>query len=156
MIEIDGSMGEGGGQVLRSSLTLSVMTGQKMRIVNIRSTRNKPGLGHQHLKSVQAAAEICGGVVEGGKKGSQEISFTPGEVQAGNYHFDIGTAGSTSLVLQTVLLPLTKAKVPSVVTITGGDSCSLESLFPLSGFKLFTIPVENRLGCAPADGASWF
>ena len=120
MIEIDGSMGEGGGQVLRSSLTLSVITGQKMRIANIRLKRSKPGLGHQHLKSVHAAAEICGGVVEGDEIGSREISFVPGEIKGGNYHFDIGTAGSTSLVLQTVLLPLAKAKRPSVVTITGG------------------------------------
>jgi RNA 3'-terminal phosphate cyclase (ATP) len=120
MIEIDGALGEGGGQVLRSSLTLSVMTGQDLRISDIRAKRQKPGLRPQHLKAVQAAAEICGASVEGNSIGSQEITFLPGEVKAGKYRFDIGTAGSTSLVLQTVLLPLSRAAQPSTVTITGG------------------------------------
>lgn len=120
MIEIDGSLGEGGGQVLRSSLTLAMMTGQKMRIANIRSKRRKSGLRPQHLAAVQAAAEICGAKVEGGGIDSKEITFDPGEIRSGKFHFDIGTAGSTSLVLQTVLLPLSRADESSTVTITGG------------------------------------
>jgi RNA 3'-terminal phosphate cyclase (ATP) len=120
MIQIDGSLGEGGGQVLRSSLTLSAMTGQEFRIVNIRAKRKNPGLRHQHLNAVQAAAEICGADVSGGKIGSQEITLYPDKIRAGKYRFDIGTAGSTSLILQTVLLPLNKADEPSTVTITGG------------------------------------
>jgi RNA 3'-terminal phosphate cyclase (ATP) len=120
MIEIDGSFGEGGGQILRSSLTLSVMTGQDLRIKNIRAKRKTPGLRPQHLKALEAAGEICGATIEGGQIGSQSISFYPDEIRAGKYHFDIGTAGSTSLVVQTVMLPLSKAKSKSTVTVTGG------------------------------------
>lgn len=120
MIEIDGSLGEGGGQILRSALTLSMMTMQNMRIVNIRSGRKKPGLRHQHLAAVLASAEICGAKVEGGEIGSQKISFYPDKIRAGKYKFEIGTAGSTSLVLQTVLLPLNRADESSVITIRGG------------------------------------
>ena len=120
MIEIDGSFGEGGGQVLRSSLTLSVMTGQELQITNIRARRKKPGLRPQHLQAVKAAGKICGAVIEGDKPDSQELRFYPGEIGAGKYHFDIGTAGSTSLVLQTILLPLSTASASSTVTITGG------------------------------------
>lgn len=120
MIEIDGSLGEGGGQVLRSSLTLAVMTGQEMRIASIRSKRKKPGLRPQHLTAVQATAEICNAVVKGGEIGSQAVTFYPGEIRSGEYHFDIGTAGATSLVLQTILLPLSRADESSTVAITGG------------------------------------
>ncbi|MFN2127366.1 MAG: RNA 3'-terminal phosphate cyclase [Anaerolineales bacterium] len=120
MVEIDGSFGEGGGQILRSSLTLSAMTGQDLQIKNIRAKRKTPGLRPQHLKALEAAREICGATIEGGYIGSQSISFYPDEIRAGNYHFDIGTAGSASLVVQTVLLPLSKAKNKSTVTVTGG------------------------------------
>ena len=124
MIEIDGSRGEGGGQVLRSSLTLSVMTGQPLRIYNIRAKRKKPGLRAQHLKAVQAASAICAADVEGAKMGATELVFEPGEIIGRNLHFDIGTAGSTSLVLQTILLPLSRANKASSVTITGGTHVS--------------------------------
>jgi RNA 3'-terminal phosphate cyclase (ATP) len=120
MIEIDGTIGEGGGQILRSSLTLSVMTGQDLRIDNIRAKRKTPGLRPQHLIALEAAGEICGATIEGGHLGSQSISFYPDEIRAGKYHFDIGTAGSASLVVQTVLLPLSKAQSKSTVTVTGG------------------------------------
>ena len=120
MIEIDGSLGEGGGQVLRSALTLSMMTDQKMRVANIRANRHKPGLRPQHLAAVKAASEICKATVEGGAIGSAEIIFSPGKIRHGKYNFDIGTAGSTSLVLQTVLLPLSRAEEPSTITISGG------------------------------------
>jgi RNA 3'-terminal phosphate cyclase (ATP) len=120
MIEIDGSLGEGGGQVLRSSLTLSMVTEQDVRITKIRAKRQKPGLRPQHLNAVHAAAEICGANVDGADIGSQAITFSPGEIQGGKYLFDIGTAGSTSLVLQTILLPLSRAAKSSIVTIIGG------------------------------------
>jgi RNA 3'-terminal phosphate cyclase (ATP) len=120
MIEINGSLGEGGGQVLRSSLTLSVMTGQEMHIVDVRARRRKPGLRPQHLTALQAAGEICNARIEGGKIDSQEITFFPDKIKAGKYRFDIRTAGSTSLVLQTVLLPLSKAGGSSTITISGG------------------------------------
>jgi RNA 3'-terminal phosphate cyclase (ATP) len=120
MIEIDGLTGEGGGQVLRSSLSLSLLTGQPVRLTRIRAGRAKPGLGYQHLMAVQAAALISGAQVEGDRLGSQELYFSPGAVVPGSYHFDIGTAGATSLVLQTVLLPLAHAPDSSQLHITGG------------------------------------
>ena len=109
MIEIDGSLGEGGGQVLRSSLSLSVLTGQHVHLTAVRAGRPKPGLQPQHLAAVRAAAAISGAEVEGAALGSQVLTFSPGPVRAGDYRFDIGTAGSTSLVLQTVFLPLALA-----------------------------------------------
>jgi RNA 3'-terminal phosphate cyclase (ATP) len=120
MIEIDGMMGEGGGQVLRSSLTLSLLTGTPVRLTRIRAGRAKPGLRYQHRMAVQAAACISGACVEGDRIGSQELYFSPGVVVPGSYHFDIGTAGSTSLVLQTVLLPLAMAAGESRLHICGG------------------------------------
>jgi RNA 3'-terminal phosphate cyclase (ATP) len=120
MIEIDGSLGEGGGQILRSALTLSLMTKQDFRVVNIRSKRKEPGLRPQHLKAVQAAAKVSEASVEGAKIGSQHIFFSPGDIKAGNYRFDIGTAGSASLVFQTLMLPLSTALASSTVSIRGG------------------------------------
>jgi RNA 3'-terminal phosphate cyclase (ATP) len=120
MIAIDGTMGEGGGQVLRSSLTLSLLTGQAVQLTRIRANRSKPGLGFQHRMAVHAAARISRARVEGDRIGSQTLQFEPSIIEAGDYHFDIGTAGATSLVLQTVLLPLALAAAPSQLTITGG------------------------------------
>ncbi len=120
MVRIDGSLGEGGGQILRSSLTLSALTGKPLEIHNIRANRPKPGLAPQHVKAVEAAAAVCGAKVEGAQFGSQTLTFEPGEIRAGDYTFDIGTAGSTSLVLQTVFLPLSFAESPSTVSIEGG------------------------------------
>jgi RNA 3'-phosphate cyclase len=121
MIFLDGSRGEGGGQILRSSLALSILTGKPFRLANVRANRPKPGLAAQHLMCVKAAAQICGGVYKGGRVGSTELFFEPGDVVSGGYKFDIGTAGSTSLVLQTIALPLAlKGEWASDVVITGG------------------------------------
>ncbi len=120
MIRVDGTMGEGGGQVLRSTLSLSLLTGKAVRLTRIRAGRERPGLGFQHRMAVEAAARIGGARVEGVRVGSQELGFEPGPVVPGEYHFDIGTAGSVGLVLQTVLLPLALAQRASTVTVTGG------------------------------------
>jgi RNA 3'-terminal phosphate cyclase (ATP) len=120
MIEIDGSEGEGGGQILRSSLSLAICTRQPFRIANIRANREKPGLMRQHLTAVKAAAEICAGEVDGAELGSRALTFRPGKLTAGDYSFAIGTAGSCTLVLQTVLPPLLVATGESQVRITGG------------------------------------
>ena len=94
MIRIDGSFGEGGGQILRTSLSLSVATGKPFRIEKIRAGRERPGLLRQHLTAVLAAAEICGADVESATLGSTELTFSPGNVRAGEYKFSVGTAGS--------------------------------------------------------------
>jgi RNA 3'-terminal phosphate cyclase (ATP) len=120
MIEIDGSEGEGGGQVLRTSLALSVVTGQPFRLFNIRAKRSNPGLQRQHLTCVQAARDISGAETTGAAIGSRDLTFTPGPVRAGRYRFAVGTAGSASLVLQTVLPPLLHADAASDLTLEGG------------------------------------
>lgn len=120
-ILIDGSEGEGGGQMLRSALALSLLTQQPFRLFNIRANRPKPGLAAQHLASVQAAATIGNATVRGDKLGSRDVTFEPGEVRSGDYDFRIGTAGATALVLHTVYLPLLlRGQGPSTVRITGG------------------------------------
>jgi len=120
VVHIDGSQGEGGGQVLRTSLALSVLTGKPFVIERIRAGRKKPGLARQHMMCVEAAAAISGAEVEGNGLGSQSLRFQPGTVQPGDFHFDIGTAGSTTLVLQTLLMPLLLADGGSLLTIEGG------------------------------------
>ena len=120
MIELDGSTGEGGGQILRTALTLSMITGQPFRIANIRANRHPPGLRRQHLAAVRAAAVISGARVSQAEVGSTQLEFTPGTVHGGIFEFDIGTAGSTTLVLQTLIPALLFAAHPSVVTVTGG------------------------------------
>lgn len=120
MIEIDGSVGEGGGQVLRSALSLSCITGKGFRIVNIRKNRSKPGLMRQHLMAVQSAARISHAEVEGDAVGSKSLTFRPGAVQSGTYSFDIGTAGSTTLVLQTLIPALLGTPGKSALTVVGG------------------------------------
>jgi len=127
MVVIDGSAGEGGGQVLRTALTLSVLTGQPVEIDNIRAGRPKPGLRPQHLTGVRAAAAICGAEVEGAELDSRSLRFAPrGPARPGQYTFDVaqiagqGSAGAVGLVLQTMLLPLALANGTSRLTLRGG------------------------------------
>jgi RNA 3'-terminal phosphate cyclase (ATP) len=120
MIDIDGSFGEGGGQILRSSLTLALMTGQAFRLRNIRARRAKPGLRPQHLTAVRAAAEVGHAETRGGSVGSSQLDFEPWTVKAGDYHFAIGTAGATTLVLHTVYLPLALQASSSNIVLEGG------------------------------------
>lgn len=144
MIEIDGSIGEGGGQVLRSALSLSCLTGQAFRIYNIRKNRTKSGLMRQHLMAVQAAARIATASVAGDKLGSPELSFLPDSITPGEYSFDIGTAGSATLVLQTVLPPLLAAKKRSRVVVTGGTHVPFSPSF--NYFAEIFLPSIARLG----------
>ena len=120
MISIDGSIGEGGGQVLRTSLALAVITGKAFRMTNIRRRRAKPGLMPQHLKAVEAATAVGMARVEGDRFGSQELVFEPTGIHSGQFHFDIGTAGSTSLVLQTIVYPLCFGHADADLTLVGG------------------------------------
>jgi RNA 3'-terminal phosphate cyclase (ATP) len=121
LVELDGSEGEGGGQILRSALALSILTRRPFKLVNIRARRSQPGLRPQHLMCVRAAGQISGANYKGAAVGSAVLYFEPGDVTAGDYTFTIGTAGATSLVLHTVYLPLAlRGNAPSEVTITGG------------------------------------
>ncbi len=120
MINIDGSQGEGGGQILRSSLALSLVTGKPFKIEKIRARRSKPGLMRQHLTAVNAAVEVGDAQVEGNRIGSQGLTFIPRTIRAGRYHFAISTAGSCTLVLQTVLPALCLANEPSELLLEGG------------------------------------
>ena len=121
MVVIDGSHGEGGGQTLRTSLSLSVLTGRPVEINRIRAGRSRPGLQPQHLAAVRAAAAISAARTEGAEPGSTRLLFAPQSRAApGAYHFEIGTAGAATLVAQTVLLPLALAGEPSRVAVVGG------------------------------------
>lgn len=119
-IELDGSRGEGGGQILRTALSLSMITGRPFVIEHIRAGRKKPGLLRQHLTAVRAAAQLCGAEVEGAEAGSQRLRFKPGPVRGGDYRHAIGSAGSCTLVLQTVLPALWFADGPSTLSVSGG------------------------------------
>jgi RNA 3'-terminal phosphate cyclase (ATP) len=120
MIEINGAHGEGGGQILRSSLSLAALTNQPLHIHHIRANRSKPGLRPQHLAAVQAVADLTTARVEGAHRDSQELTLIPNAIRSGRFAFDIHTAGSLSLVVQTVFLPLSFAEGTSRVTLTGG------------------------------------
>jgi len=144
MIRIDGSMGEGGGQMLRSALSLSLVTGKAFQMENIRAKREKPGFLRQHLTAVLAACEIASAQAEGATLGSKTLTFTPGPVRPGNYHFAIGTAGSGTLVFQTILPALMTASGRSEITIEGGTH-NMQAP-PLDFLQKAFLPVVNRLG----------
>ncbi len=144
MIEIDGSEGEGGGQILRSSLSLAICTRQPFRITHIRANRDQPGLRRQHLTAVTAAARICAAEVDGAALGARELTFRPGKLLPGAYSFDIGTAGSCTLVLQTVLPALLTADRPSQVRITGGTHNRGSP--PFDFLQRAFIPLLGRMG----------
>ncbi|MDZ4834769.1 MAG: RNA 3'-terminal phosphate cyclase [Candidatus Melainabacteria bacterium] len=143
MIEIDGSIGEGGGQIVRSSLALSIITGKPFQIYQIRANRKKPGLLNQHLTAVNAAAEISAAKTSGVKLGSSAFTFDPTTIKAGNYRFDIGTAGSTMLVFQTILPPLMLAKEPSSITLEGGTHNPMAP--PFEFIKNTFLPLLERM-----------
>ena len=120
MIEVDGSEGEGGGQILRTSLALSIVTGKPFRLFNIRAERKSPGLKKQHLACVRAAKQISNAEVSGDAPDSCDLTFTPEGIYPGKYRFSVGSAGSAALVLQTILPPLLLTREPSDLTLEGG------------------------------------
>jgi len=144
LIEIDGSVLEGGGQILRTTLALSALTGKPVRIYNIRAKRSNPGLQPQHLTSVKAVAELCNAKVEGAYKGSRELIFTPGKLRAGKFRFDIGTAGSISLVIQAILPVLVFAPGKCEVEITGGTDVHWSP--PIDYVRYVLLPTLALMG----------
>ncbi len=153
MVRIDGSFGEGGGQILRTSLALSCVLGKPVEITNIRKARKNPGLQPQHLTAVMAAASIAGAEVQGAELSSTALQFRPNRTSGGTYHFDVaekkGSAGSASLVLQTILLPLCFAEQASMVTVNGGThvpwSPSFHYLRSIVAPLLFRLGVRDRV-----------
>ena len=158
MLRIDGSYGEGGGQILRTSLSLSCALGRPVEITNIRRGRRSPGLQPQHLTAVLAAASISGAEVEGAELSSSALRFRPHGTVGGTHRFDVaerkGSAGSTSLVLQTILLPLCFAEQPSLITVNGGTHVPWSPSFHYLGSV--ALPLLSRLGVrAECSIASW-
>ena len=144
VVEIDGSVGEGGGQVLRTALSLAAITGREVVFSKIRAKRDKPGLKRQHLTCVNAVAEISGAKVSGDEVGSMDLEFAPKGIKGGDYRFDVGTAGSITLVAQTVIPVLLKAEKPSSVTITGGTHVPFAPIWEF--FSLAYLPELRRMG----------
>jgi RNA 3'-terminal phosphate cyclase (ATP) len=144
MITIDGSFGEGGGQILRTALALSLVTGKPFCIENIRAGRKNPGLLRQHLTAVNAAIEISRAEVTSATIGSRALTFAPGSVVAGNYAFAVGTAGSTTLVLQTVLPVLLVAGGKSRLILEGGTHNPFAP--PFDFLERSFLPLVNRMG----------
>lgn len=164
MLTIDGSQGEGGGQILRTALSLAMITGTPFRLENVRAGRRKPGLLRQHLTCVKAAARITRAKVTGAEIGSRAVSFEPGAIRAGDYELAIGSAGSTSLVFQTILPALLAADTPSRVTLSGGTHNSSAPTFDY--LERVFLPLLRRMGADvtialkrhgfyPAGGGAW-
>jgi len=144
MIVIDGSAGEGGGQVLRSALALSILTRTAFRMERVRAGREKPGLMRQHLTSIEAAKVVSNADVTGAELGSRELTFKPRTVQGGDRSFSVGTAGSATLVFQTVLPALLHAREPSRITIEGGTHNPMAP--PFEFLTESFLPVLRRMG----------
>lgn len=144
MITIDGSEGEGGGQILRSSLALALVTGQPFRMERIRAKRQKPGLLRQHLTAVEAAKTVGCAEVAGAEMNSQELEFRPGPVTPGNYRFAVGTAGSATLVLQTVLPALLTTSGRSTLTLEGGTHNPMAP--PFDFLERSFMPLIQQMG----------
>ncbi len=146
MITIDGSMGEGGGQVLRSALGLSLVTGEPVLVEHVRAGRERPGLQRQHLAAVLAAAAVGDAAVEGAELGSQRVAFRPRRLRGGAHTFAIGTAGSTTLVLQTVLPGLWQASEPATIELLGGTHNPMAP--PADFVQRAFAPVLHRMGAS--------
>ncbi len=161
-IVIDGNIGEGGGQVIRTAVTLAAILGKSLKIYNVRGGREKPGLQLQHITSIKAASEVCGGQLTGCEINSTEFSFTPGQIKNGDYNFDIKSAGSCILVLQTVIPILWFALDSSTVRVKGGTHNGLSPSFDFYN-KVFCplLPVQTecsiiRYGFYPSGGGEVF
>lgn len=144
-LTIDGSYGEGGGQLSRYAMALAAITGRPLHLKNIRARRPKPGLMAQHLTALRSVATVSGGVLEGAELWATEIRFRPGRIGGGEYHFDVGTAGSISLVLQALLPVALHADSPVRLTIDGGTDVKMAP--PVDYLRLVFLPWLERMGC---------
>ena len=144
VLRIDGSYGEGGGQVSRYAMALAAITGRPIRLVDIRARRPKPGLMAQHLTALRAVAAISGGTLDGAELGARELRFDPGRIAGGEFRFDVGTAGSVILVLQALLPVALRAEAPCRFHITGGTD--VRAAPPLDYLRLVFLPWLARMG----------
>ena len=144
MLEIDGSYGEGGGQILRTAVALSVLTKKPVEIKNIRANRPNPGIKPQHYIAIQSVKEICNADVEGLEIGSSNLAFTPGDVKGGEYKFDIGTAGSITMVFQACLLSALKTSERITIFVTGGTDVKWSPSWDY--FRHVFLPLIQRIG----------
>lgn len=145
MVEIDGSFGEAGGQILRTALSLSAVTKKPCHIFNIRKSRPRPGLATQHLVSIQAMAQICDGKLEGDFLSSEDIKFYPGEIEPKDLHLKIETAGSTTLILQTLILPAFFTSSPVKIYFDGGATDTFFSP-TIDHFKYVFLKILEKMG----------
>lgn len=145
MIEIDGSYGEGGGQIVRTACSLAALTRQACRIVNIRQARKEPGLRRQHLVATQALSEFCGGTLQGGAVGSRELSFFPGRKRTPEIHLQINTAASITLIAQCLIPAFLSASEPVSMRFAGGAT---DTAFapPLDYFRYVFVSLLQRVG----------
>jgi len=144
MIELDGSEGEAGGQMLRTALSLSALTGEPFHITNIRAGRPDPGLKPQHLTGVRMMQRLCSASVTGDDPGSMELEFHPGKMVPGTYGFDVGTAGSLTLLMQTALPALVRAPGRTELVLTGGTDVRWSP--PIDHYALVLFPLLRRMG----------
>ncbi|MEM2715636.1 MAG: RNA 3'-terminal phosphate cyclase, partial [Candidatus Thermoplasmatota archaeon] len=161
MIEIDGGYGEGGGQILRMSIAFSSITKKPVKIFNIRANRPNPGLRNQHITAIETVAKMCNAEVKGLKVGSSEIEFYPGEIEGGEYEFDVGTAGSVTLVLQACIIPSIFAIKETKLILKGGTDVRwsppwdyFKNVF-IENLKKMGLEIEGKLhkrGYYPAGG----
>ncbi|MBM9535631.1 RNA 3'-terminal phosphate cyclase [Desulfobulbus alkaliphilus] len=143
-MSIDGSYGEGGGQLTRLTLALAALTGRSVHLSRIRAGRARPGLRAQHLAAARAVAALCGGELQGDRVDSCELYFRPGRIAAGDFRFEVGTAGSITLVLQAVLPVALRAGKPCRLTITGGTDVPMAP--PLDYLRLVFLPLLEQMG----------
>lgn len=144
MLEIPGDTGEGGGQIARMAVALAAVTGTPMRLVRIRAKRPKPGLAAQHLTALRAVAALAGGDIEGLALGATEVTFRPGPIEGGDFHFDIGTAGSITLLAQALLPVLVHARSASTARLAGGSD--VRGAPPLDYLRFVLQPLVARCG----------
>ena len=164
IIVIDGAQGEGGGQILRTSLSIAMVTGRAVQVDNIRAGRSKPGLLRQHLACIRAAQAISQAEVIGAELGSRAVTFIPGPVRSGQYNFVVGSAGSTTLILQTVLMPLLLADGVSELKFEGGTHNGMapsvdfiqHSFLPVLARMGVQVDIDlERFGFYPVGGGRW-
>src|SRR3990172_949427 len=154
VLTIDGSYGEGGGQIVRTALALSAILDRPVELVNIRAGRKNPGLRPQHLASVRALARMTGAQVRGAELGSTALHFIPGLISGGSHRVEIGTAGAASLVFQMLLAPLGFAKTPSRLTLSGGTHVPWSPPSPYLSEVFLPIAAEGGGSFSPPGGGA--